>query len=72
MPSQTSVIWTVGLVVGILAIVVNQTGIFPAPWPRYVNLAGGLIALISAYLKRSPLPDQTWNGVNRRKPGAQP
>jgi hypothetical protein len=72
MPNHTSVIWTVGLVVGILAVVVNQTGIFPAPWHRYINLAGGLVAVISAYLKGSPLPGKPWKGVNRRKLVAQP
>jgi hypothetical protein len=67
MLNSESLIWTVALVVGILVALVNQTAIFPAPWHRYINLAAALVAVVSAYLKVSPLPGKPWDGVNRRK-----
>jgi len=72
MLSRDSVIWTVALVVAILVALVNQTtAIFPPSWHRYINLVAALVAIISAYLKGSPLPAKPWDGVNRRKPLAQ-
>jgi hypothetical protein len=67
MLNSESVIWTVALVVAILVALVNQTALFPAPWHRYINLAAALVAVVSAYLKVSPLPRKPWDGVNRRK-----
>ena len=66
MPNSQSAIWTVALVVAILVALVNQI-FLPAPWHRSINLLAVVVAIVSAYLSKSPLPGKPWDGVNRRK-----
>jgi len=66
MLNSESVIWTVALFVAILVALVIQI-LAPAPWHRYINLVAVLVAIVSAYLSKSPLPGKPWDGVNRRK-----
>ena len=69
MLNSESVIWTVALVVAILVALVNQI-FLPAPWHRSINLVVVVVAIVSAYLIKSPLPRKPWDGVERRKPVA--
>ena len=66
MPHSESVIWTVAVIVAILVGLVNQI-FLPAPWHRSINLVAVVVAIVSAYLRKSPLRPKPCDGVNRRK-----
>ena len=66
--NSASVIWTLGLIIAILAFTANQQGLFPAWLQPWLNYATGLLGLIMAYLKQSPAkepPREEWSSAMR-------
>jgi hypothetical protein len=54
--SRDSILWTLGMIGGILGVAAANVGMFPEKWRGYIIGAASLIAVISGKLATSPLP----------------
>ena len=53
--TRDSVIWTIGMIGGILGVAAANIGMFPEKWRGYIIGASSLLAVISGKLATSPL-----------------
>jgi len=54
--SRDSIIWTLGMVGGVLGVAAANVGMFPEKWRGYIIGLASLVAVISGKLATSPLP----------------
>ena len=56
--SRDSLVWTLGILSGIVGVIAAQADAFPAAWKPYITVIGALLGVISAKLATSPLPGE--------------
>ena len=54
--NRDSIGWWIGLLTGLVGVVAAQADAFGPTMKTYITLAGALLAVVSGYLKASPLP----------------
>ena len=68
-PDSASLIWYCGLGAALLALAANYTGkVFPADWKETINFLSGVVAVVSAWLAKSPAkepPREVWTPTQR-------
>ena len=67
MTQDSAIVWVLGLILTVVTALLGFSGLFPANIELYLKVAAGVIAVVTAYLKASPLPRKMYTEEERAK-----